>query len=123
MSLLTKQKQIHRLREQTYGTDDCQGKDRRKGQFGNWDGHAHIAIFKLGSQQGPTVQHTELNSVLCGSLDVRGVWGTMDTFVCKVESLCCSSETITALLTGYPPKQNKKFLKNEERKGLIHLPP
>ena len=26
MSLLTKQKQIHRLREQTYGTDGCQGR-------------------------------------------------------------------------------------------------
>ena len=55
MSFLTKQNQIHKLREQTYGTDGCQGKDRRKGQFGNWDGHVHIAIFKLGNQQGPTV--------------------------------------------------------------------
>ena len=39
-----------------------------------WDGHVHTAIFKMDNQQGPTVQHRELCSVLCGSLDGRG-WG------------------------------------------------
>ena len=29
---------------------------------------------------GPTVQHMELCSMLCGSLDGRGVWQRMDTF-------------------------------------------
>ena len=33
----------------------------------------------------------------------------MDTCVCMVESLCCSPETITTLLTSYTPVQNKKF--------------
>ena len=36
-------------------------------------------------------------SVLCGSLDGRGVWGRMDTCICMAESLRCSPETITAL--------------------------
>ena len=38
---------------------------------------------------------------LCGNLDGRGVWGRMDTCICMTESLCCSPETITTLLTGY----------------------
>ena len=31
------------------------------------------AIFKMDNQQGPTVQHRELCSMLCDSLDERGV--------------------------------------------------
>ena len=60
---------------------------------GVWDGHVHTAMFKMDNQQGPTVQHMELCSMLCGSLDGRGVWGRMDTCVCMTESLCCSPET------------------------------
>ena len=30
------------------------------------------------------------------------------------ESLCCPPETITTLLIGYNPIQNKNFLKNKE---------
>ena len=33
-----------------------------------------------------------------GTLDRRGVLGRMDTRICVAESLCCSPETITALL-------------------------
>ena len=40
---------------------------------------------------------------LCGSLDGRGVWGSMDTWVCLAEVLCCVPETITTLLIGYTP--------------------
>ena len=36
----------------------------------------------------------------------------MDTCVCMAESLCCPPETITTLLMGYVPKQNKKLKKN-----------
>ena len=68
-----------RLREETYG---CQqwgaGKDVRKGQ-GVWD---------------------QLCSVLRNSLDVREVWGRMDTCICVAESLCCSPETVTTLLVS-----------------------
>ena len=70
------------------------------------------AIFKLHNQQGPTVQHRELCSMLCGSPDGRGLWGRMDTCICMAESLHCPPETITTLSTGYTPIQNKKFLKD-----------
>ena len=69
------------------------------------------AIFKMYNQQGPTtVYHMELCSTLCGSLHARGVWGKMDTCVHMAESLCCSSEATTALLSGYNPIQNKKLI-------------
>ena len=53
MRLLRKQKEVHSLREQTYG---CQRGG--KGQMGSWrvwDGYVHTAIFKMDNQQGPTV--------------------------------------------------------------------
>ena len=49
MNLSTKQKQIHRLREQIYGYQ------RRKDKLGIWGWHVHIAIFKIDNQQEPTV--------------------------------------------------------------------
>ena len=36
-------------------------------------------------------------------------WGRMDTCICMAEFIRCSSETITTLLIGYTPIQNKKF--------------
>ena len=68
----------------------------------------------MDSQQGPTVKHRELCSVLCGSLDGRGVWGRMGICICMAESLHCSPGTITALLTGNTPIQNNKFKKDRE---------
>ena len=41
-------------------------------------GHTHILILKMYNQQGSTVLHMNC-SILCGSLDGRGVWGRMDT--------------------------------------------
>ena len=44
---------------------------------GIWDGHVHTAIFKTDNQQGSTVQHRELCSMVCGSLDgeeFEGKW-------------------------------------------------
>ena len=37
----------------------------------------------------PTIQHRELCSMLCGSLDERGVWRRMDTRICMAESFRC----------------------------------
>ena len=54
----------------------------------------------MDNQQGLTTQHMELCSVICGSLDGRGVWGRMDTCVCMTESLCCSYETIKTLFVN-----------------------
>ena len=67
----------------------------------------------MDNQQGPTAWHRELCSMLCGSLDGRGVWETMDTCICMAESLCCLPEIITMLLTCYSPKQSKKFNKKK----------
>ena len=46
----------------------------------------------------------ELCSMLCGSLDGKGVCGGMDTCICMAESHHCSPETITTLFVNrlYP---------------------
>ena len=49
------------------------GKDGGRDSQGVWDGHVHIATFKMNNQQRPTVQHRELCSMLRGSLVERGV--------------------------------------------------
>ena len=61
------------------------------------------AVFKMDNQQGPTVWHMVLCSMLYGSLYGRGFGGIIDTCICMAESLCCPPETITALLIGYTP--------------------
>ena len=71
----------------------------------------HTAIFKMDNQQGPTVQHREFCSMLCGSLDGRGLWERMDSCICMAESFCCPPVTITTLLIDYTPTQNKVFKK------------
>ena len=60
------------------------------------NGHVHSAIFKMNNQQGPTVQQSELCSMLCGSLDGTEVQGRMDTCVCTAEPLCSSPGNITS---------------------------
>ena len=46
----------------------------------------------------------------------------MDTCTCMAESLCYSPETITTLLIGYSPIQNKKFKKKDiKRKKVTSL--
>ena len=63
--------------------------------------YVHTATFKMENQQGPAVEHRELCSVLCGSLDGRDVWRRKDTCVCMAESLRCPPETITALFVNW----------------------
>ena len=41
----------------------------------------------------------------------REVRGRMDTYICMAESLHSSPETITTLLSGYTPIQNRKLEK------------
>ena len=53
----------------------------------------------------------KLCSMLCGSLDGRGVWRRTATCICITESLGYSLETITTLLIGYISITNKKFKK------------
>ena len=44
---LTKQKETHRFREQSYG---CCGKDRERDSQVVWDGRVHTAIIKMDNQ-------------------------------------------------------------------------
>ena len=64
MNLLTKQKETHR--KLTHG---CQGEGTVRVV---WEDYVHIVIFKMDNLQGPTIQHMELYSMLCASLDGRG---------------------------------------------------
>ena len=41
-------------------------------------------------------------------LMVREFWWRVDTCICMGESLHCSSETVTILLTGCPQEKNKR---------------
>ena len=66
---LTKHKKTHRLRKQTYGFQGGRESQRL------WEGHVHTIIFKMDNQQGPIIQHMELSSVLCASLNGMGIWG------------------------------------------------
>ena len=63
--------------------------------YGVWDGHVHIVIFRM-----------ELCSMLCGSLDGRGVEGRMDTCVCVAESFPCPPETVTNIVNWLYPNAN-----------------
>ena len=49
--------------------------------------------------------------MLCGSLDGRGVWERMGTWICMPESPHRSPETITAVSISYTPIQNEKLKK------------
>ena len=61
-------------------------------------------------------------SVLCGGLDGRGFGGEWTHGYCMAESLWCPLETITTLLIGWTPIQNKKLNKiQEKKKALLHL--
>ena len=73
----------------------------------------------MDNQQGPSVDHIELCSLLCGSLYGRGVEMRMDTCVCMGESLWVPLETIT-LLISYIPKQNKSLFFLVVVKNLGH---
>ena len=48
----------------------------------------------------------ELCSMLCASLNGRGVLGGIDTCMCMTDLLHRSPETITTLLMGYTPIQS-----------------
>ena len=63
----------------------------------------------MDNQQGPTVQHMGLCSMLYGTWIGEEFGGEMDTCIRMAESLCCPLEIITILLSGYAPEDNKKF--------------
>ena len=56
-------KQTHRQREQTSGCQGGEGWGREV--LGVWDSQMQIIIYRMGEQQGPTVEHRELYSTSC----------------------------------------------------------
>ena len=82
---------------------------------GAWDHHVHTAVFKMDNQQGHTVQHMELCSMLCGSLDGRGVQVRMDTCICMAESLCYLPENSYSIVNQL--YSNTKLKVKKDTKG------
>ena len=46
----------------------------------------------------------------------------MDTCICMAESLCYPPETVTTLLIGYNPIQNKKLKKKKKARAVSPIP-
>ena len=58
--------------------------------------------------------------MLRDSLDGRGAWGRVDTFMCMAEPLRCLPEAITILLICYTQYKIKRFTKLQKLKvGLF----
>ena len=75
---------------------------------GVWEGHVHTAIFKMDTNKH--LLYSTWNSAQCYvPVEMGGGFEGKDTRTCMAESLRCSPETTTTLLTGYTPIQNKKF--------------
>ena len=46
-----------------------------------WSLGYNVKLGKKKKKEGPTLQYMEICSMLCGSLDGRGVWGKMDMYM------------------------------------------
>ena len=105
MNLLTKQKETHRLRKQTYG---CWGRGGRDREFET----VMYTLLYLKWIINKNVLYSTGNSAQCGVAAWMGRdLGRMDTCMCMAESLHCSPETITTLIGSTPilkKVQNKK---------------
>ena len=78
--------------------------------FGN---HEERLVPSLSHPLIEQFPNMELCSMLCASLDGRGVWGRMDPCMCMAESLCCSPKT--TVLIGYTPIQNNKKVQKKRK--------
>ena len=67
MNLFTEQKQTHRHRKQTWSPKGIAGVGWRH-KLGVWDEHIHSTTYKMGKQQGPTVQNRDLYSISYNNL-------------------------------------------------------
>ena len=59
-------------------------------------------------------------TLLCGSLDGKGVWGRMDTSVCMAESLCCPPETNNIVNQLATPQYKIKSKKKKKKRTWTH---
>lgn len=91
----------------------ARGKMRRRNNLEIWIIMYILYILKT-DQSGMTASCIALrdsSSMLCGSLDEGEFGERMDTYIFMAEIICCPPETITKLLTGYTPIENKKLKK------------
>ena len=105
MNLLTKQKQTHRLREQTYS---CPGEDIVR-EFG-MDVYTWLYLKWITNSD---LLYNTGDSAQCFVADWKGgeFGGKRMLVICMAESLCYSPETIKALLISYTLIWNKKIFK------------
>ena len=96
IQLLTKQKETHRRREQTYGCRGGEGWGKAGGGIVREFGMGTYTLLCLKWITNKDLPYSTGNSV----------WERMDACICMAESLCCAPETITTLLIGYTPIQN-----------------
>ena len=73
----------------------------------------HTAVFKMDHQHGPTVQHKERCSMLCGSWDGRGVWEELGTciFMSSPFPVQLNSHNVVNRLHSNTKKQVRKIHK------------
>ena len=74
-------------------------------------------IFKVDNQQEPTAWHRGLYSMLCHSLDGRGIGGRMDTCICMAESLHCPPVTHNIVNRLYLNTKLKVSSLNKEKEA------
>ena len=72
MNLTTKQKQTHRHREQSVVAKG-EGRWGREG-LGVWDEQMQPLVYRMDTQQGPTVEHRELYSISCDKPSWKRIW-------------------------------------------------
>ena len=95
MNLLTKQKETHRLRKQTQGS---QGEEIVK-DFGK----VMYTLLHLKWITNKNLLYSTWNSAQCYMPAMMGeFWGRTDACICMAESLHCSPETIITLLMAVP---------------------
>ena len=63
MNPSTKQKQIHRHSEETYGGQGGEGEG--EGWTGSWGWWMQTITFRMDKHRGPNVYHRELYSISC----------------------------------------------------------
>ena len=77
------------------------GMDGGDNQSSGMDMYTLFYLEQITNQQGATISYLEFCSMLCGSIDGRGVWGRVDMCICMAESFHCPPETVTILLICY----------------------
>ena len=109
MNLLMKQKESHRLRKQTHGS---LGRSIVR-EFGK------VMYTLLYSKRIITrTCYKARGTQCCVPAWMGGGWETTNTCIFMAASLHCSFETITTMLIGYTPVQNKR-LKIWKKKSFI----